>query len=355
MILEKSTMRKKRILVILSTLFLVLFFYLTVQLFTDPKPLRPVILTLQTYPVSQEEIEYLKKVNPYGIILFEYSFKTGGLPLPLKQELQKRLHRPDLLFFIDMEGGSVNRLKSLFPKKEYPAAKTFGDLAQTNLEETKQKIYEYGKMVGNDLLLHGFDVNFAPAAEVCVDNNFLKSRCFSQNPQITASLASSFAEGLAEAGIEPAYKHAPGISFAKMDPHSSKSLINRSMEQLKSTEMQAMKGAYKWKYLLIGHALYSAIDPYTTSTYSPTFYEFIRKELNFDGLIVTDALNMKTALLPDKTRGEQMYLALEAGADIVMPFFDNRFSFAERWQEIQKITPQQIENFNKKIKKAPVK
>ena len=65
---------------------------------------------------------------------------------------------------------------------------------------------------------------------------------------------------------------------------------------------------------------------------------------------------MKTAILPSGSRGEQMYKALEAGADIVMPFFDNTFSFDKRLQEINKITPEQIQTFNKKLaqKKAPV-
>lgn len=321
------------------------------------RPILPVILTLQTAPVTQEEINYLKKVNPYGILLFEYSVKGVFSPLPLKQELQKRLNRPDLLFFIDQEGGSVNRLKGLFRKKNYPPAKEFGDLAQKDLILAKQKAYKYGKETGQDLRIHGFDVNFAPAAELCVEKGFLKTRCFSNDPYIVAELADSFAQGLADAKVEPVYKHAPGIATGKIDPHREISLIKRPLKDLLNTEVRAMKNAGKWKHLMIGHAIYTAIDPHQISTYSPQFYNFVRKNLNFNGLIITDALNMKTAILPSSSRGEQMHKALEAGADIVMPFFDIQFSFEERLTEINKITPQQIQAFNKKlkqIKKTPV-
>ena len=339
-------------------LFLILgiFVYYFVYHKENRRPIRPVILTLQTAPVTQEEINYLKEVNPYGILLFEYSVKGCLPPLPLKKELQKRLNRPDLLFFIDQEGGTVNRLKGLFRKKNYPPAKEFGDLAQKDLLLAKQKAYKYGKETGQDLRLHGFDVNFAPAAELCVEKGFLKTRCFSSDPHITAELADSFAQGLADAKVEPVYKHAPGIATGKIDPHSELSLIKRPLKDLLNTEVRAMKNAGKWKHLMIGHAIYTAIDPHQISTYSPQFYNFVRKNLNFNGLIITDALNMKTAILPSGSRGEQMYKALEAGADIVMPFFDNTFSFDKRLQEINKITPEQIQTFNKKLaqKKAPV-
>lgn len=322
----------------------------------NQRPIRPVILTLQTAPVTQEEINYLKEVNPYGILLFEYSEKGELPPLPLKKELQKRLNRPDLLFFIDQEGGSVNRLRGLFRRKHYPPAKEFGNLARTDLSLAKKKIYEYGKETGQDLIAHGFDVNFAPAAELCVEKGFLSTRCFSEDPQITAELADNFAQGLADAGIEPVYKHAPGIASGKIDPHTGLSLIKQPLKKLLNSEVRAMKNAGKWKYLMTGHAIYTAIDSQQISTYSPKFYQFVRKELNFNGLIITDALNMKTSLLSSGSRGEQMHRALAAGADIVMPFFDAKFTFKERLKEINQITPQQIRAFNEKlkqIKKAP--
>lgn len=340
----------KKNIFLLYTCFLVTALFISEQLFpSTPKPIRPVILTLKKYPLSKKEIDFLKKVNPYGILLFEYSFKAGLDPKLLKRKLQLILQRKDLLFFIDQEGGSVNRLKSLLPHKRYPAPKTLGNFAKRDLAAAVEKSYQYGFEMGKDIRSQGFDVNFAPSAELCREKNFLGDRCFSEDPQTTALLAASFAEGMAHAGVAPVYKHIPGIASGGTDPHNGHAIINRPLRQLQENELYAMKDAGKWDYMMIGHGIFQAIDEKRISTYSPAFYQFVRKYFSFDGLIITDALNMKTALLPGKSRGEQMNLALTAGADIVMPFFSSSLSFKNRWKEIKKISPKQISAFNKKL------
>lgn len=318
------------------------------------RPLLPVILVLQTNPVSAEELNFLKRANPYGILLLKNTLDHGLLPDELKRQLQHALKRKDIYFFIDQEGGTVNRLAHMFPQKKYPPLKTLGELARKDADKAREDAYEYGFSVGQDLAKFGLDVNFAPAAEICLKNNFLNDRCISEDPAIVSMLANAFAQGLAKAHIIPVYKHAPGIAYARLDPHTKLAHITRTLPQLRSEEMRAMRGAEKWPYLQTGHAIYSAIDPDAPSTYSPKFYQFIRQELSFDGLIIPDALNMTSASIPGKTRGEQIQLALAAGADIVMPFFSFSMPFNERWEELQKITPQQIKQFNKKIRKLKI-
>ncbi len=316
-----------------------------------PPPRRPVILTLQTWPLSAEEISFLRKVRPYGVILFEYSFRAGLDPVLLKNALVRDLKRNDLYFFVDQEGGSVNRLKGLYPDKVYPAANSFEQLVASGGEEkARQAAYQAGYEAGKDAKSQGFDVNLAPAAELCKTNGFLGSRCFSADPQTVSLLADAFAEGIHAAGTEPAFKHAPGIAYAVADPHNQLVHVNRSLEELKNNELLAMRHAGKWNYLLAGHAIYPAIDPGVISTFSPSFYRFLRRELGFKGLIITDALNMKSAAPGQYGRGEQMHMALEAGADIVTPFFSPKDSFEEQWKAIQHITPEQIRRFNQRLK-----
>lgn len=319
------------------------------------RPIFPVILVLQTNPVTPEEIAFLKKVNPYGILLLKNSLERGLPPNELKKQLQQALKRKNLYFFIDQEGGSVNRLQRLFPHKTYPAAKTWKEMAQQDAAAAYRAVYEYGYSVGKDLAQAGFDVNFAPVADACEGANFLGDRCFSSDPKIVSLLAGAFAQGLNKAHIIPVYKHAPGIASAHLDPHTQLAVIDRSLVQLKEVEVNAMQGCEKWPYLQTGHAIYTAIDPDNSSTYSAKFYQFIRRELSFNGLIIPDALNMTSANIPGKTRGEQMELALEAGADIVMPFFSFSMSFDEQYKELQKIQPRHIKQFNKKIKKMSQK
>lgn len=314
------------------------------------RPVRPVILTLSSYPVSEQELVYLKKVNPYGIILFEYSFQRGVRPDWLKHDLRRELGRNDLLFFVDQEGGEVNRLKGLYPGTVYPSARSFGELAQKGLAQAEEAAYQAGLTAGADGSAAGFDVNFAPAAELCAAKGFLKTRCFSADPETGAVLAAAYARGIKEGGMEPAYKHAPGLAYSRKDPHSGRAVVHRSLEELRAEELRFFKDASRYDYLLTAHAVYPAIDPDSVSVYSPLFYRFLRNELQFKGWIVTDALNMASAMPGEMSRGEQMQAALAAGADLVMPFFGPQEDFEERWREIQKIKPAQIRAFNKRLR-----
>lgn len=318
-----------------------------------PQPfVRPVILTIEEYPIPAAEIEYLKKVRPYGILMYgkRPNVDESRLVIP---SLKKQLNRPDLLFFIDHEGGTVNRFYKKYPKR-FSAARTFGEKAEKDLEEAKKELYANASDAAKLIKEIGFDGVFGPAAELCLKKNFLTSRCYSKDPHITAELAETFARAMADAGLEPAYKHLPGIAGADKDNHKTMSTVNRTLEQLRTQEAVAMRHAKKWKYAMTSHVFYPSIDPENVATYSVKVNEFIREELGFEGLIVTDSLNMTGSFLEGLSYGERMQKALEAGVDIVVPVFNTR-SVEERWQEIQKITPQQIERFNKKLREMKKK
>lgn len=355
---------KKRFFILLGTL---LFLYFTgvhflIQNKEDggdyfisqeyKRPIAPVILTFQYYPLSKREKEFIKKVNPFGFVLFEYEFINGVDPVSLKKEVQELLGRENVYFFIDQEGGTVDRLKGLYPKNNYPSARSFEPLARKDLSKAKEEVYNYGFRVGRDLKKSGFDVNFAPNSEIARKDGrgFMDSRCFSTDPLIAKELSDSYAEGLMAAGIEPCYKHAPGIASGVTDPHNKGlSIVKKSLRTLKEKQLVPFENANKYKYLMIANGIYPAIDQ-NISTYSPKFYDFIRKELNFSGLIITDALNMSSAQNGFDT-GERMRMAIEAGADIVTPFYSLSDSFDKCLEDIKKIPPKKVARFNRKLKK----
>lgn len=313
-----------------------------------PQPfVRPVILHFSSYPISAEEMEFLRKARPYGILIF------GKRPIlqeskPLISQLKKELKRPDLLFFVDHEGGLVNRFYHQNPKR-FPSARHFGKLAEQNLEEAKKEIYKNALEVGKEIKKIGIDVVLGPAAEICLKENFLKTRCHSKNPVITAEMAESFARGISDAGLQVGYKHLPGIGGADKDMHKEVSVVNRTLEELRTQEGVAMQYAKNWKYAMTSHAFFPALDPDNMATYSLKVNQFIRDELGFQGFIITDALDMKGSELGELSVGEEIQKALESGADIVVPAFW-RYSVEEQWKELQKISPEQIKKFNKKLR-----
>ena len=309
---------------------------------------RPIILTIEQYPIDASEMDYLKKVRPYGILMYGKRPNVTEIPF-LIPALKKELNRPDLLFFIDHEGGTVDRFYKKYPKR-FPAARVFGEKAEKNLEQAKKDIYANALEAGKLIKEIGFDGVFGPAAELCLKENFLTTRCYSKDPQITAELAETFAQAMADAGLEPTYKHLPGISGADKDMHNNISVVNRTLEELRKQEGMAMQYAKKWKYAMTSHAFYPALDPDNVATYSSKVNQFIREELGFEGLIVSDSLNMEGSFIKGLSDGERMQKALEAGVDIVVPVFNIR-SQEKKWQEIQKISSEQIKKFNKKLRK----
>ena len=310
----------------------------------------PLILTVKTYPLSAEEKAYIEQVNPYGFIFIEKDFKKHIDLVSLKQELTDLLEHK-IYFFVDQEGGKVNRLKYLFPKTKFPSAAYYGGLVkEIGLKKTKRLIFKKAKETAQLLSLISVDVNLAPNAEINPNgqNKFFKTRLFSQSPRVVKELSEAFAQGTRAGGIEPCYKHFPGTARSHIDPHKLIPIIkNVTLQDLVKREFIPFTPVKDYKYVMIGHALYPKIDNQNISTFSPKFYKFIRERLNFEGLIITDALNMRAT--GDISIGDKMAMSLSAGADLAMPFFADDMSFEERLEEIDKIPYETVENFDYKL------
>ena len=314
------------------------------------KDISPLILTIKTYPLEEEEKNYVQQVNPYGFIFVEKDFKKGIDFISLKQDLTALLGHK-IYFFVDQEGGKVNRLKHIFPKRKFPSAAYYGSLvSQRGLMKTKKSVFNKAKETAQLLSLISVDVNLAPNAEIYPPgyNKFFKTRLYSQSPKIVKELSEAFAEGTRAGGAEPCYKHFPGTARSQLDPHKLMPVIkNVTLQDLIKREFIPFAPAKNYKYLMMGHALYPKIDKNNITTFSPKFYKFVREKLNFQGLIITDALNMRAT--GNISIGEKINSSLSAGADLAMPFFDYDMPFDERLQEINKIPHEIIENFNYKL------
>ena len=330
--------------------FLSFLFIITGQIFAGQ--ISPLILTVKNYPLTKEERAYIKQVNPYGFIFVEKDFKKNIDFSALKYELNKLLGRK-IYFFVDQEGGPVNRLKYLFPKKKFPSAKYYGDIAdEKSREEAQDLVFRKAKEMAQYLSMISMDVNLAPNAEIRPENytGFFKTRLYSDNPEIVAALSEVFAKGTVAGGLEPCYKHFPGTALSEKDPHKGLPVIDEvNLNDLTNREFIPFIPAKNYKYILMGHALYTQIDENNISTFSPKLYKILRKKLKFDGLIITDALNMKATGTEDI--GDKIVMSLSAGADLAMPFFNDDMPFEERLKEIEKIPPKIIQKFNKKILK----
>lgn len=312
--------------------------------------IKPLILTVNTYPLSKAEKSYIKNVNPYGFVFVEKDFKKKLNFPKLKRELTKLLGHK-VYFFADQEGGTVNRLKHFFPNNNFPSAEYYGNIVEKDgLETAQEAVFDKSKEMAEFLRLIAIDVNLAPNAEIRPQNynGFFKKRLYSQDPQIVAALSEAFAEGTKAGGIEPCYKHFPGTALSEEDPHKGISIIDDvNLKSLTAREFVPFTSAKNYKYIMMGHALYPQIDAKNISTFSPKIYRILRNKLKFKGLIITDALNMQAT--GTDNIGDKIVASLTAGADLAMPFFDKDMPFDEQLKEIAKIPPEIITKFNNKL------
>lgn len=321
-------------------------------LWPSPKPpLRPVILLVNHYPMTAADKQFYRQANPYGFLLGLPSHKNLD-PRILRQELEEVLGRRDFVFFIDQEGGSVNRIKQFDPSFPAPAAATFGKLAQKDRKKAIEETYEYGVRTGKFLKNLTVDVVFAPLAEVTPRGDSPhKSRYFSADVKIVEELSAAYAAGLAAGGVIPCYKHALGQSAETSDPHYERQVVALTQKEIRQQLLPPFASARRWPFLMTAHAYYTDIDPEQISTYSPAFYRFVREELQFDGWIVPDALNMASSG-PRQfvSEGEQMNRALAAGADLVIPLFNLDANPFWMLEQIKQISNKNLRKFHQKLK-----
>ena len=315
--------------------------------FPPKRPISPVILLINRYPLQEDDKRFLKRINPYGFLL-SIPIHPGMNTLELKKELEEVLERKDFLFFIDQEGGAVNRLKHFISGFDAPAPQTFGELAKTDLNKAVRQVHEYGLRTGRALKELGIDVVFAPQAEAASgDGIHHRSRYFSADPAVAKALADAFAQGLDEGGVTPCYKHFPGAP-SKTDSHKTAQRIDDSPETLRTEKAPLFANAARWNCIMTAHAVYPALDAKNASAYSPAFYRFLRKEVPFQGLILPDALNMEAAEGGSASAGARMNKALAAGADAVMPFFNFSADPQDMEAEIRQINPVYVKRFQKR-------
>lgn len=258
-----------------------------------------------------------KKIADYhlgGVILFAENLDTAEQTKKLVADMQKAADMP-LLIGIDEEGGMVSRLdKSQIPHTSIPNAKDMnGDTAQA---ETA------GKEIGSVLSELGINVDFAPIADIHTnpENTVIGDRAYGTDAQTVADMASAFAKGLESEGVSATAKHFPGHGDTGTDSHDGMAVSEHDLQRLQEVEFVpfhrlADEGI---DLMMVGHiTMPNVTDDGLPASLSKEAIDLLREELDYDGIVITDAMNMGAVVdyYPD---GEAAVKAVEAGVDIVL-------------------------------------
>lgn len=258
----------------------------------------------------------LTKYPVGGIILFSENVVSPDQLSALNRELKAASGIP-LFLGVDEEGGRVARLanNSAFDLPKYESAASVG--ASGNPEDARLM----GKTIGAYLKEYGFNLDFAPVADVNTNpnNTVIGKRAFSSDPVIAAKMAAAFSEGMEEAGIISTFKHFPGHGDTAEDSHSGLAVNHKDRQTLESCEWLPFLKAGSNDMVMVGHiALPEVTGGMTPATLSyEVVTEILKKDLGFSGLVITDSMQMG-AITDSYNSGEAAVAALKAGCDIIL-------------------------------------
>lgn len=275
---------------------------------------RAFIAGCKGHVLTADERAFYRDASPWGFILFGRNIDNPAQVAGLTADLRETVgwHAPIL---IDQEGGRVQRMKPPhWP--EYPAARRFGAL---NCPVQQREIVRISaRLMAHDLKSVGIDVNCLPVLDVPVAgaHDVIGNRAYAYNPDQVAILGRAAAEGLLAGGVLPVVKHMPGHGRAVADSHHNLPVVNADVDSLRANDFRPFRHLADMPMAMTAHVVFTAFDERSPATVSRTMVQDImRKEIGFDGLIMTDDLSMKalTGTFAQKTRA-----ALRAGVDMLL-------------------------------------
>lgn len=255
---------------------------------------------------------FLQKCPVGGVIY--YNFLNGPLDLWSTKRLSDDIHSyPGIPRFIavDQEGGRVQRCKRGFTP--IPPACFLEKLGQDDLAALAHSI-------GYELNQAGISMNFAPVVDLTNSLSFvLEGRTISQDPFKVVKIAKTLIEGFKKNGVLGVIKHFPGHGASFSDSHCQIPRITKSFHSLLREDLIPFEFlAPHTEAIMMGHLLVTELDSEHIVTLSKKWHDYLRIQLKFDGLIISDSLVMQAVLEETKDIAEACLSALRAGTDILL-------------------------------------
>ena len=222
-------------------------------------------------------------------------------------------HDLPLLVAVDQEGGRVQRLRG--PWTVWPALRAVGRLGS---EDHARRM---GEAIAAELVACGIRCDFAPVVDVDTNprNPVIGDRSFGHDPDVVARLGAGMIRGLQDGGVAACAKHFPGHGDTSVDSHFDLPVVDHSRSRLDDVELRPFRKAVEAGVatIMTAHVLVRELDDAAPATLSPLVIEtLLRKEMKYDGVVVSDDLEMK-AIAARWPPGEAAVLAAKAGCDIL--------------------------------------
>ncbi len=264
--------------------------------------------------LDRETADLFRRVQPGGFIIFGRNIESALQLRKLIDDL-RGLSAVEPIITIDQEGGRVSRLRLI--GQEPPNAQQLREKGEVDL------VRRHGQITGRLLRLFGFNLDLCPVLDISFDDeadNSLRGRCYGGDVEEVVRLAGAFNDALRAVGITSCGKHFPGYSAATIDAHHDLPLIERTREELAAHELAVFRQfSDRVDSMMICHGWYPCFEPekLAASLSRRIVTDLLRGELGFEGLIMTDDLDMG-AILNEYGLEETIRRAIGAGNDLAM-------------------------------------
>lgn len=306
----------------------------------------PLVTGLASTSLSADERALFERVQPVGYILFSRNIASADQVRALTDELRALSRTFDPLICIDQEGGRVVRTAAL--GLTTPSAAALGHAGDPLL------IVEAARMTASALQFLGITMNLAPVLDIGSREraNALPSRCWGGDSQQVIDRAGVYNRAMRQAGLDTCAKHFPGMGRAESDPHDDLPVVRAGKDAFMAQDtVPFMTLAPELPAMMMAHLLLPDIDPVNPASLSSAVVtDFLRGQLGYDGLVLTDDLCMgavSCASTPDKC----CVKALLAGCDLPLLCHETLELLPKAAERIRKMTYAQLADSVRRIEK----
>jgi beta-N-acetylhexosaminidase len=255
--------------------------------------MKPVIFGLSGLTLTDDERALFRHVEPAGYILFKRNIEDRAQVRALTDSLRELHGRDDVPVLIDQEGGRVTRMKPpVWP--EFPAGAVFDALYDVSAMTAIEAARSNAEAIALTLVECGINVDCLPVLDVRVPETTpaIGDRAMGSDPMRVAALGRAVLDGLAKGGVVGVVKHMPGHGRAVVDSHHELPTVSVSKAELEQ-DFAPFRALNKAPMGMTGHIVFEAYDRERPATMSPVVIEqVIRGEIGFDGLLMSDDLDM---------------------------------------------------------------
>lgn len=262
--------------------------------------------------LGPEEAAFFRDYDPFGFILFARNVESPEQLRRLTGDLRAAVGR-EAPILVDQEGGRVQRLRAPHWREWTPPL----NFVQAAGDRAAEALHLRYAIIAAELRDVGIDADCAPVGDLILEGThpFLKNRCYGSDPAEVARLGRAVADGLVAGGCWPVMKHLPGHGRSEVDTHHDLPTVTASRAEVIAHDFVPFRAWADLPMAMTAHLVFTAWDDQAPATQSPAMVRAIRDEIGFQGLLMTDDLNMQAL---KGTLGQRTAAAIAAGVDIAL-------------------------------------